>query len=94
MHAIPGPAQFRLSPQGALSNGYRVWGVRVTLGYEGNESSEGARRPTWSAAHGSRCLSSARSRHHLLRFRRSLFVLFGTRLDRFVGALSAAKVSF
>ena len=23
------------SPQGALSNGYRVWGVKVTLGYEG-----------------------------------------------------------
>ena len=33
-------AQLNLdSPQHALSDGYRVWGVKVTLGYKGNHSS-------------------------------------------------------
>ena len=36
----PSLSQLNLdSPQGALSNGYRVWGVKVTLGYEGKHLS-------------------------------------------------------
>ena len=49
MHAIkciatckPSLAQLNLdSPQHALSNGYRVWGVKVTLGYEGKRRPDG-----------------------------------------------------
>ena len=85
-------AQLNLdSPQGALSNGYRVWGVKVTLGYEGKLS-----RPAAGGARSRRIRSRswARSPHHLLRFCRSLFVLLGTCFARIVGALFATKVSF
>ena len=95
----PSLAQLNLdSPQGALSNGYRVWGVKVTLGYEGKGGS--SRKPTSphldgrGSAHGDKCLSWARSPHQLLRFRRSLFVLLGTCFGRIVGALFDTKVSF
>ena len=60
MHAIkcvttckPSLAQLNLdSPQHALSNGYRVWGVIMHLGYEGKRSSSGFFRRTAGAAHG------------------------------------------
>ena len=89
----PSLAQLNLdSPQGALSNGYRVWGVKVTLGYEGKGGSFAT--GTSSLSHGWWCLWSARTRHHQLRFPRSLFVLIGTCLGRIVGALFSTKVSF
>ena len=102
MHAIkciatckPSLAQLNLdSPQHALSNGYRVWGVKVTLGYEGKRSRVTRTSDRGGPAHGDRCLSWARSPHHLLRFCRSLFVLLGTCFARIVGALFATKVSF
>ena len=76
MHAIkciatckPSLAQLNLdSPQHALSNGYRVWGVKVTLGYEGKRSRVTRTSDRGGPAHGDRCLSWARSPHHLLRF--------------------------
>ena len=91
----PSLAQLNLdSPQHALSNGYRVWGVKVTLGYEGKRSRVTRTSDRGGPAHGDRCLSWARSPHHLLRFCRSLFVLLGTCFARIVGALFATKVSF
>ena len=49
----PSLAQLNLdSPQHALSNGYRVWGVIMHLGYEGKRSSSGFFRRTAGAAHG------------------------------------------
>ena len=97
----PSLSQLNLdSPQGALSNGYRVWGVKVTLGYEGKQLSVTVRvdgstpRVASAQIYGDGCRSSARSPHHLLRFRRSLFVLLGTCFGRIVGALFATKVSF
>ena len=72
----------------------RVWGVKVTLGYEGKRSRVTRTSDRGGPAHGDRCLSWARSPHHLLRFCRSLFVLLGTCFARIVGALFATKVSF
>ena len=47
-----------------------------------------------ASAHGRTRPWSACSPHHLLRFRRSLFVLLGGCFERIVGALFVAKVSF
>ena len=52
------------------------------------------RRGDVASAYGRTRDWSACSPHHLLRFCRSLFVLLGTCLDRLVGALFVAKVSF
>ena len=46
----------------------RVWGVKVTLGYEGKRSRVTRTSDRGGPAHGDRCLSWARSPHHLLRF--------------------------
>ena len=49
----PALAQLNLdSPQHALSNGYRVWGVEVTLGCEGNYSSSAVVDDMFARSHG------------------------------------------
>ena len=94
----PSLAQLNLdSPQHALSDGYRVWGVKVTLGYEGKVRSmqwELTLRAShiwpWSIM---LCFWWAGSLHHLLHFCRSLFVLIGTGFGNLVDAPFAPKVS-
>ena len=88
----PSLSQLNLdSPQGALSNVYRVWGVKVTLGYEGKLSSY-LEVPGTVAPRAHYVLGA--SGGLVLLTTTSLFVLLGTCLERIVGAIFATKVSF